>query len=484
VKTAIHISSAGVFGSALLWLLSFKVVAYWLGPAGVGLFGQLRQLVQAASIGATLGGTNAIVQGLSERSDEVQRHQFRGTVSRIIALTTISISVAMFFGAQQIAQMFLSANSPELIRSIQWLSLAVLLNAGAIYMMGVLNGYHSFKYLAAAQVAGPLFLAAGLLIFSRIPSYQAADTMAAMLVLCFGLMFLLAWYGVSSAKKMSYQKEAPLYLSKPETLKFIHFSSATLFVALSSSITMLVIRAWIIREHGLEFAGLFDAAWTMTFTYVTLFLTACSTIYLPVLTSAANLDSQKKYITETGFFVLSFVIMASYIMTALKTPLIHLLYSSKFNSAENLLCILTIAMILRSMSWVYSMLMVSSKDSKMLFLSEFGFNVFLLVLVRVTLKKFTSLESLGWAFVITNLLYVWLIMLYVKSKNHLITIKYISFLIIGASLPLFFSTLNDNLQANIFLLDTVGKKTIFLLIGIFFSFMSWRGYKNQHNHEQ
>jgi O-antigen/teichoic acid export membrane protein len=60
-------STAGVFGSAFLWLLSFKAIAFWMGPEGVGLFSQLRQMAQAATVGATFGGTNSVVQGLAER---------------------------------------------------------------------------------------------------------------------------------------------------------------------------------------------------------------------------------------------------------------------------------------------------------------------------------------------------------------------------------------------------------------------------------
>ncbi|MBC7405120.1 MAG: hypothetical protein H7252_05495, partial [Cytophaga sp.] len=66
LKSGVFVSTAGVFVSAFLWLISFKVVAYWMGPEGVGLFAQLRQMAQAATVGATFGGTNTVVQGLAE----------------------------------------------------------------------------------------------------------------------------------------------------------------------------------------------------------------------------------------------------------------------------------------------------------------------------------------------------------------------------------------------------------------------------------
>lgn len=163
MKKAIYVSFAGVFGSAFLWLVSFKVVAYWLGPTGIGLFSQLRQIAQAATVGATLGGTNAVVQGLSSRDDEQERRRFRATASRLIGTVGIGVVLSMLLFAQQLTHLFLSSSSPELVASVRWISLAVLLNVAGTYVIAVLNGYRSYKFLALAQIAGPLAMVTALL---------------------------------------------------------------------------------------------------------------------------------------------------------------------------------------------------------------------------------------------------------------------------------------------------------------------------------
>lgn len=47
--------------------------SHWLGSEEIGFVLQLRQITQEATIGAFLGGTNAIAQRLSERVDTQAR---------------------------------------------------------------------------------------------------------------------------------------------------------------------------------------------------------------------------------------------------------------------------------------------------------------------------------------------------------------------------------------------------------------------------
>ena len=146
------VGTAGVFGSAFLWLLSFKAVAYWMGPEGVGLFSQLRQIAQAATVGATFGGTNSVVQGLAERAEEMSRREFRATAIRLVGMAGVVVVLGIILAAPQLTGFFLSSNAPDLIATMRWIGLAVLLNVGGTYALAVLNGYRSYPFLALAQI--------------------------------------------------------------------------------------------------------------------------------------------------------------------------------------------------------------------------------------------------------------------------------------------------------------------------------------------
>jgi O-antigen/teichoic acid export membrane protein len=433
-------STAGVFGSAFLWLLSFKAIAFWMGPEGVGLFSQLRQMAQAATVGATFGGTNSVVQGLAERNSEAERRQFRATAARLIGISGLVVVLVIAAAAPVLTQFFLASRAPDLVATVRWIALAVLLNVGATYALAVLNGYRSYAYLALAQIAGPaalvvLLAAAG---WWRLPPDPLL--LSAAFVLCFGVTCLVGAFGVSRLPVLA----AALQLGALPTAQsraFVRFAVSNLVAALSTTVALLLIRSWVIEAKGLGFAGLFDAGWTLTFNYTTLFLTACSAIYLPRLTAAVRPEDSRACMLRTAYLVLGAGILGCHAMVLLKEPLINLLYSPAFQASGEVLTVLVIAVIFRGVSWVYGTLILATRSSRVLVVSDLALNLLLLASTRFALDSFGSLEALSWAFVLPNFLYLVFVVEYACRHNRLMRRLDIWPFLLGGTLPLFYLAL-------------------------------------------
>ena len=433
LRGGILVSTAGVFGSAFLWLLSFKAVALWMGPEGVGLFSQLRQMAQAATVGATFGGTNSVVQGLSERHEEAARRQFRATAARLVGMSGLMVVLAILVAAPALTQFFLSSGAPALVATVRWLALAVLLNVAGTYALAVLNGYRSYPYLALAQIAGPaalVMLLAGAWWW-RLPADPFVLSMS--FVVCFGITCLAGLFGMSRLPRLA---AALPPLAKAESRVFLRFALSNLAAALSTTLALLLIRSWVIEARGLAFAGLFDAGWTLTFNYTTLFLTACSAIYLPLLTRAIDAQSQKACMLKTAYLVLAGGVLVCYGMVLLKAPLIKLLYSPEFQPSGEVLSVLVIAVLFRSISWVYGTMILATRNSRVLLLSDLALNLSLLATVKFALVGFSSLSALAWAFVLPNFLYLVFVVEYAGYKNPLMRRRLIWPFLLAATLPL------------------------------------------------
>jgi len=468
LKAGIVVSVAGVFGSALLWLLSFKVIAYWMGPEGVGLFSQLRQIAQAATVASTYGGTNPVVQGLSERVDEDARHRFRVTASRLIASTGMAVSALMLLFAPQLTSFFLSSDAADLIASLRWICLAVAVNVAGTYALAVLNGYRSYSWLALAQIAGPASLVAflGLAWYWHMPPHP--ELLGILFVACFGITLVIGAWGMSRLPVAALTGQAG-GLSRGESRTFIGFAFSSLAAALSTTLALLLVRAWVINARGLAFAGLFDAGWTLTFNYTTLFLTACSAIYLPLLTRATSAQGQRDCMLKAAYLVLGGSVLVCYFMVALKVPLINLLYSSQFQPSGDALVVLVIAVIFRGISWVYGTMILATRNSRILLISDGALNLGLLVSVKFALIHYSSLASLSWAFVLPNFLYLVFVVEYAARRNRLMLRRYIWPLLMAASAPLIFLALADGERTN--------EQWPCLLIGILVSTASLLAYK-------
>ena len=440
LKRGVLVSSAGVVGSALLWLLGFKAVAGWMGPEGVGLFSQLRQVAQAATVGATFGGTNSVVQGLAEREDDAERGRFRATASRLVGLTGFAVVLVMLAAALPLTRFFLSSDAPDLVITVRWIALAVLLNVGGTYAVAVLNGYRSFLRMALAQIVGPMVMVM-LLVgawWRRVP--PDPQLLAGSFVACFGVTCLIAVLGVSRLPKREAGSRSGT-LPTTERRAFIHFALSNLGAAMATTVALLLIRSWIIEARGLAFAGLFDAGWTLTFNYTTLLLTACNAIYLPLLTAAPDRVRQKACVLKTAYLILGASLLICYAMVLLKEPLIDILYSPEFKPSGQVVTVLVIAVIFRGVSWVYGTLILATRNSRVLLISDLALNFCLLVTTRYALDHEGSLEMLSWAFVLPHFIYLIFVVEYARMKNPLLQHRLIWPLLMGGILPLLYLAL-------------------------------------------
>ena len=103
--------------------------------------------------------------------------------------------------------------------------------------------------------------------------------------------------------------------------------------------------------------------------------------------------------------------------------------------------VLVIAVIFRGASWVYGTLILATRNSRVLLVSDLALNLFLLATTRYTLDSSASLEALGWAFVLPNFLYLVFVVEYGRMKNRLLQRRLIWPLLICGTLPLIYLAL-------------------------------------------
>ncbi|MGH9960880.1 MAG: hypothetical protein ACREBC_27815 [Pyrinomonadaceae bacterium] len=65
-------TGGGALTAMVFALIAGKVIAMVLGPLGMGVFGVIQQVILTAIGLATLGGTNAMVQGVASREGEAR----------------------------------------------------------------------------------------------------------------------------------------------------------------------------------------------------------------------------------------------------------------------------------------------------------------------------------------------------------------------------------------------------------------------------
>ena len=387
-------SSAGTFITLLSSAIAMKVIALVAGPAGVGLFSILRQTQQTASVVGTLGGQAAIVQGLASKEGP-ERDAYAAAMLRTALAATSLVSVLLVVAAPWLAPMVLGevANAVNIMRLVV---VPTILGGAVLFLSGVINSYRAVGTLAVVQVTAGLGLAGFAYPASVRPSGEAfvlllsASASAAMIValLCCRRN---QWLGFVSCVRAK--------VGRVSANEFLRVGGATLATGLMSTGTVLIVRAMVNRHLGLAQAGLFDAAWTISMTYVMLILTSLSAYYLPTLTTLREQGEARNHLMHQYFrfaCLASLPLIGSVIV--LKPWVIQLLYSKEFLPATQVMKWMLLGDFFKICSWVMAMPMLAYAHTRPFVLSELVWSVAFIGIVAWLLSAGLDFAYIGMAF--------------------------------------------------------------------------------------
>lgn len=408
-------------GSALniaFGALAVKILALLVGPSGIGLFSLLRQIQQTGSGIASVGGYTALVQGIASRSGE-QRVRYVFTAAHFFAVGILLVSIAMAVFAPQLTWMIYGSRDPQLISVLRWLAIPCAIGGISAFFTAILNGYGAigdvaFVAVLSSAVAAAVAYPAGHLA-------RQGHTVAFVALLSVSLAASAA-YGIWRSIHRGWLRE---HLAvRPEycwdsARHFSSFALTTFAASMMTTGTGLVLRAMVLRRGGLAGAGILDAAWTVSMTYVLLLLSSFSTYYLPALSGMQARPEQ--HVLMRRLLRVSVIVMVPLIsaMIILKPLLLTLLYTREFAPSLLVLRWMLIGDYIKVASWVLAMPMLAYADMRSFFWSEVIAKVVLIGLAAISVFGFSSVEGVGVAFLVSYVGYFAFTLLYVRKRLSL-----------------------------------------------------------------
>ena len=274
-----------------------------------------------------------------------------------------------------------------------------------LFFSGVINSHRAVGVLSLVQIAAGISLA----VFAYAASINSTgfgfllllstSTLAGLLV---GIVFCRknAWLGPLKAGWWHFAKNG-------EGVEFIKVASATLLTGLMGMGSVLVVRTLVSKHQGYAGAGIFDAGWTLSMTYVMLILTSFSAYYLPTL------GKLKLQVQDRNNLILQYFRFATYAsipliasVIVLKPWVVELLYSREFLPATDMMRWMLIGDFFKISSWVMAMPMLAYADMKPYVVSEFLWNVWFIFFSYLLLKIGASIDNIGIVFMILYFLYL------------------------------------------------------------------------------
>ncbi|MBA3862324.1 MAG: O-antigen translocase [Erythrobacter sp.] len=349
-------------------LVKIKLVAILLGAAGVGLAGLYGSLMQTASTIAALGfgtiGTRQIAA--AHGADDVlavwrtRRALFWGTT--ILALLG---AAAFWFMRHWIADVAL--DDPDRADEIGWLALGVGLTVAAGSQSALLTGLRRIGDLARLQVGAGV---AGAILGVVAIWHWGEQGVIAMVLIAPAVLFVLGHFYVA---RLASPGGARLGWGSLTTEFGIlaKLGFAVMVSALAGILAQVVVRILVQRELGTDALGHFQAASTISITYLGFVLGAMAADYFPRLSAAIGEPGVAIRLvneqTEVALLLCGPLLIG---LLGVAPWAISLLYSNEFQPAVEILRWHLLADILKVMSWPLGFVLLASGAARAYFFAE------------------------------------------------------------------------------------------------------------------
>lgn len=324
--------------SAVVGVIRNKWLAIHLDVAGIGVLAQVVSgftwLGLASGLGLALPLSHAMASALG-REDEAAARRSVWTAMSLVILAALAASALGALFAEPISLALLGTGAYAGLVRISMI--AVVSIAVAHTLLGVFAGRSDLRApLAFAMTGGTVMIAAVLALVPRFGLTGA--TLGTALLWPAGIAGVL-WVRRDALRALATPRPSPV-IERGEAGSLLKVGLAALVLSLLDTGVLLGLRAHYLKAYGAEWNGLLQAALALSQQVGAVFYAYYSGYAFGKVSAAAasgGADAVRTYtvrqwrpITLLGAAAVAFAMLAS-------TPLLHLLYSHRFDAARPLM---------------------------------------------------------------------------------------------------------------------------------------------------
>jgi O-antigen/teichoic acid export membrane protein len=319
VNASLFIGTSSFINIASVFVVQ-KVIAIYLGPAGVALIGQYQNFLGIVTTLANGGINSGIVKYVAEFRQDIDRNA--SLISNALRITllcsAILIAILLLFPRQLSIFLFQTKEYTFIIRLF---GLTIVLFALNALFVSILNGFGEIKKYAGSAIARTL-VQLGLTVWLSIV-WGLTGALVALTVVQ-SLIFFVT---------LSFVVRSPWFTTRFFVHKFDRAIACKLLafslMALTSGILVpwvqIGIRNNIIKILSLVDAGYWDAMWKISQGYLSIITGTLSVYYMPKLSSLQFKTDIRREIWNGYKLIIPFLLVGFTIVFFLRIPIVHLL---------------------------------------------------------------------------------------------------------------------------------------------------------------
>lgn len=407
----------GLFGGVQVMgivcsIIRTKLVALWIGPVGIGLFGLFNNALEMISTGTNLGIRSSSVRDLSQAMGSNDKR----LVARMIAVVrrwSLWLGLGGALLTLSLAPLLsqLTFGDSAHMWGFVALSIAVLLQALTNGEYAVLQGTGKLKRLASVTLWGTM---TGLVVSIPLFYLLRQDSILPSIIAYATALALFAWL-------MRHREYSSPDIGTRETYEMGKgFVRLGIFMTLGNFAAILAtyaFNAWLNIHAGTETVGYYQAGYTLINKYTGLILTALGMEYYPRLARVADSRMRlRAFVSQEINVALSVMAPVVAVFILLRELVVWILYTPEFNVILTFVSWGMIGTVLRTMSWCLAFTILAKGDGKTYLWTEVASAVINLLL-NIAFYRWWGLTGLGVAFLVSYALYT-LIVAIVYFKHY------------------------------------------------------------------
>lgn len=395
-------------------ILSLKIVAYYTGPSGMMMYGQLQSFTQIAGATTSSVTSAGVVKLIAEK--QYSKKDIISGASLLLIIYSILIFIIFTLSSG-----FVRGN----IISNEWMIVFMLIPLGSFFVgknnlvVSILNGEQDFR---------------GFFIFSVVNSFFISFLTV---ILCFFLYkkgaiysivlspvgaFFFSIFFVNKIKDVFFCSFSIFFENTKLIISLLQYSFMAIFSAVIVYGTQIYIRHLISIDVSIESAGIWFSATKLSEVYMGIVSVLFSSILIPRFTmkKGKHLTGDVRVFLYIAILLGCGLIVGIYLLSPF---MVSIIYGDRFNGVSHILFLYSIGDALKILTLVFLYLVISKKHLRFYFFYEMTSSILYFIFCTYGLKlvgfKFMALGYPLQSLVSLIIISIWYIFTFnkVAEKN-------------------------------------------------------------------
>lgn len=371
-------------------MISVKVVAVIIGPAGIALLGQLNNF-NTILLGIANGGINTgITKYVAEsKEDESYLRKFLSNALRITLICSFMVSIFMLAGSVYLSRLIFMTDRYYYVFIVFGFTIILYTLNGL--MISVLNGFKEFNKYVRINIAGTIFgLIYSLILVSLFgltgAMINAVTFQSIMLFITVYMCYKEPWF-----RRDLFSEKFDRSILK----KYFGYTAMTLTTLALFPVSQMLLRGYVISEISASDAGIWEGMNRISAMYLSVITSALTIYYLPTLSEINERSELRKEIIKCYKVIVPILVCLGFLIYVMRSFILWLLFTPDFNGMSVLFPWQLIGDFFKICSWILAFLMVAKAHTKRFIITEVVFtsSYFLLSFLFVRINGIVGLTQ-------------------------------------------------------------------------------------------